>query len=132
MSFKIGRGTTFMMKHNVNIVMHLSISLNDPVDNKFVLVNITSIDPTKETKCIISVGDHPWISKESCVYYAGAQIVSADKVEEYVTTFSCAQPEFSEEIFLDILCCAFESDTTPNDVKEFLNSIYNYNDVCCD
>jgi hypothetical protein len=48
---------------------HLWIIISNPkLDPDHVLiVNLTTVASYKETVCVLSVGDHPWIRHDSCV-----------------------------------------------------------------
>ncbi len=50
---------------------HLWVVLSDPSKdpNNILLVNLTSWKPEKERACVLNVGDHPWITHETCVNY---------------------------------------------------------------
>ena len=57
---------------------HLWVIISDPAQNrqKLVAVNLTSQRTDKEQTCVIQPGEHPFVTKESVVMYAGATVVS--------------------------------------------------------
>ncbi|MBX9678955.1 MAG: hypothetical protein K2X38_09325 [Gemmataceae bacterium] len=70
-------GDTFIRKDRDK---HLWIVLSDPLldPDKVLLVNVTTINGTKETACVLDVGDHPWIAYTSCVHYLKSEVTSHD------------------------------------------------------
>lgn len=60
---------------------HLWIAVTDPDANgELVIANITSQASNKDQSCILDVGDHPFISKQSVVNYAEACITSDEDI----------------------------------------------------
>ena len=65
---------------------HLWIVLSKPeLDAEHVLiVNFTGWRLDKDQACILDKGDHPYITKKTCVNYADSKIVTAEHIGELV------------------------------------------------
>jgi len=59
---------------------HFWVVLSDPLKDsaKVVIVNFTSDSADKDQACIVNVGDHPWVSKKTCVNYPEARFLSVE------------------------------------------------------
>lgn len=84
-------------------------------EGKAVCVNITTRQATSETTVTLNVGDHPFISQESVVYYSDADKLSLRTVEEamkgnvvsfilFASSTSLAAPNFYSEFKMDYWC----------------------------
>jgi hypothetical protein len=54
---------------------HPRVIISDPAaDSEHVIfVSLTSYDVTKESVCLLQVGDHPFIKHRSCIAYGDAK-----------------------------------------------------------
>ncbi len=82
-------GTAFWVR--MERPKHLWIIISDPLlnDDNVLYVNLTTFDSTASSKdaendraCILHVGDHPFITHDSCIYYYGAQTSRLSNLEE--------------------------------------------------
>jgi hypothetical protein len=74
-------GTTFVRgDHDAHLWVIVSDPKKDP--ENVLIVNFTSLDARKESVCILSRGDHPWIVKPTCVNYGDAIITSLHLLDE--------------------------------------------------
>jgi len=60
------------------------LSYSDPSQDqrRVAVVNFTGYLPFKDGTCRIQIGEHPRITKETCVQYAGCQIVQLAFLED--------------------------------------------------
>jgi hypothetical protein len=69
---------------------HLWIVISDPAkDNgRVLLVNFSSVKPGVpfDPACVLEVGDHPYITQETFVYYRSAQVQSNKDLERQVSS----------------------------------------------
>ncbi|MBX9792337.1 MAG: hypothetical protein K2Y37_25840 [Pirellulales bacterium] len=85
-------GDAFLLEDR-DIDPHLWVVISHPQENAqaVVIVNLTSLGPTKDQSCVLNVGDHPWISHATCVHYADAKCVSEETIDQLVAK-SLLQP----------------------------------------
>jgi hypothetical protein len=73
----LNAGETFHAQAPGSTRPHLYVAVTSADANgDFVIANITSQAESKDQSCILHVGDHPFISKESVVNYAEARIAN--------------------------------------------------------
>ena len=62
---------------------HLWIVISDPDadPDKVVIVNMTSWREDKDQACILNIGDHPYVSRRTCINYGGAKVVTRDGLD---------------------------------------------------
>jgi hypothetical protein len=72
-------GTTFLPDAAGS---HLWVILSDPRKDaaKVLIVSVTTLTAETEQTCIIERGEHPWVTRRSCVSYRHAMIVSLDEL----------------------------------------------------
>lgn len=74
----------FLLPKKSSATGHLWIIITDP-DPKTsgaVCVNVTSRKPDSETTVIIAAGEHPFVTRESVIYYKDARIIALSAVEQ--------------------------------------------------
>ena len=66
---------------------HLWIVISDPEADPahVVIVNMTSWRSDKDQACVLDVGDHPYVSKKTCVNYSDAKIHPSDDLARLLT-----------------------------------------------
>ena len=74
-------GDAFLIRDK-NIDEHLWVIISDPtIDGKqVVVVNFTTSHPKKERFCLIQAGEHPFVTRETCIAYNFAKITSLAKL----------------------------------------------------
>ena len=109
MSSLTRKGTILIPAHSSP---HLHFVCNDPVyypqkDKECVLlVNISSIKSgvPLDSTCILNIGDHPFVSKPSFIYYKKAEIFSVVGIEQQIAEGSYTlREDCSDEVFTRIL-----------------------------
>jgi hypothetical protein len=79
-----------LWRHDEDI-RHLWFVISNPVvgPDNIVMVNLTSWKPGRDARdrvadpaCMVYVGDHGFVTCESCVYYAGATIMTTYQMEQ--------------------------------------------------
>ena len=74
-------GETFHAPSPDSSIKHLWIAVTVPDANgNQVIVNVSKQGEGKDQSCILNVGDHPWLSRESIIFYAEAKITNAGAV----------------------------------------------------
>lgn len=77
-------GDTFIIDEpGTSLDSHLWIAISDPAANpeEVVLVNFTKYRADKDQACIVECGDHPFVSRKTCVEYRGAKTASARELQ---------------------------------------------------
>lgn len=107
---------------------HLHIVCNDPVyyarknTDCVLLVNISTVDPPIpfDPTCLINPGEHPFVIKQSYVYYRKADIFGATRVAQNIALgeFSVHQ-DISEALQIRILAGFFASDDVKPLIRQF-------------
>ena len=77
-------GDTFFLKDK-NINDHLFVIISDPAinDEQVVFVSMTSEKEYKEKFCLISVGEHPYVSKPTCISYFHAKKATLNQLVKW-------------------------------------------------
>lgn len=130
-------GTTFTMPRFDGGYPHLYFVLNDPDSNgKFLIVNVTScLKPEADDETVIlSRADHTFLRHDSFVFYAKATVTREDLIVRAIRDIEvCRQYEDADpEVLLDIQCGLFESEYTPEKIKEYFKQFLDYDKNCCD
>jgi hypothetical protein len=79
-------GDTFKFPPRV-LDNHLWMVISDPQsypDDPVVIVNFTTHRPDKDPACILNVGDHAFIVRETSVYYDGARFAQNSRLDHLV------------------------------------------------
>lgn len=64
---------------------HLWMVISDPSQNdKCVLVNLTSWRADKDQSCVLKRGDHPNISRDSCVNYRRSKCEKVEDLQSFI------------------------------------------------
>lgn len=83
----ISLGNTFWAQNpNSNNPPHLYFVITDPSRNagRVLLVNMTECRAGSDESCILKIGDHPCVTKESVIQYAEAVFPEAMAIEQAV------------------------------------------------
>jgi hypothetical protein len=99
--------------------------ISDPsVDGKNVLiVNVTDATKHHDDSCILTSGDHEWLTKDSCVAYQFAKVTSIAELQR-AQTLGLLHPKrpVSHELLERILMGAYVSDELKGAHRELLRS----------
>lgn len=121
------KGTVLMPSGKCN---HLHIVCNDPIMNprtgydSVLMVNVTSVKHSLpyDPACMLKAGDHPFIYKDSYVYYKKADIFSSERLEVAVNEGAYSQEEDVLDVTFFKILKGFEvSDEVPYKVFQFYN-----------
>jgi hypothetical protein len=119
---EVNAGDTFLLSHPYN---HLYVVCSDPAldAEKVVLVNFTTFDPEEESCCIINIGEHPFITRKSCVRYKDARIASVIALKKLQKTGTIRLREpVSGNLLARIRDGASESDFFPEGCRRILEA----------
>lgn len=87
---------------------HLHIVMNDPVfspehgDERALIVNISTVYPDRhyDDACLLNAGCHPFITRQSYVYYKCAVISEAPRLTAAIEAGNIvAKPAVNDEVF---------------------------------
>jgi hypothetical protein len=102
---------------------HLYMVISDPsVDSeRIVLVNFTSFDVDEEDCCIAQKGEHPFLTRKSCVRYKDARITSTSAVDKLVAGGKMRQHKpLSDGLLKRVRDGASNSDFLPEGCRKIL------------
>lgn len=108
--YSIARKGTILMPSGSTDHLHFicSDSIFYPASGKecVLVVNISSIKPNLgyDASCVLNIGDHPFVTKPSYVYYLKADILGTDNIERNVADGSfSAHVDCNDETFARIM-----------------------------
>jgi hypothetical protein len=77
----LNAGETFHAQAPGSTRPHLYVAVTAAnAEGNFVIANVTSQSESKDQSCIMNVGDHPFIRKESVINYAAARVTNEHAV----------------------------------------------------
>lgn len=121
----IGYGDTFMLADDDDATGHLHIIITKPNEKgEVVTVSATTERKYSETLVTLKEGDHPRITHASVIGFAYSKIRTIQDLEALIKSYDCKKKAPMEEKILE-RCRkgALESDNTPNEVRDFLESL---------
>jgi hypothetical protein len=70
-------GDTFLLA-NAEINNHFFIIISDPSldPDRIVMANFTSWDRLKDKTCMVLPGEHPFVTRQSCIYYGHDKLLT--------------------------------------------------------
>lgn len=99
-------GNMFWLASGRANLEHLYVIISNPLKNpnEVVLVSLTTMDYGADESCIVSEGEHPRITHDSCIDYARARILSDADIDKAVANGSVrpvqdASPELLGKIW---------------------------------
>lgn len=107
---------------------HLFIILTDPVadpvnGNKVsvLLTNLSTLDIAlqHDPTCILHLGDHPFVTRDSYVSYRTSRIQEAEKIINGVASGMLVAKEPMDSGIVDRICEGLDSYQTPEKIKRF-------------
>jgi|SRR5208337_3066950 len=104
---------------------HLFIVISDPAKHggTFIIVNVTGDQLRAGKECILAVGDHPWIKKQSFVTFSDAIEITPERLETiqaFVGSNVTMQAPFSAAVLARIIQAAKLSRAIPVAFKKYL------------
>ena len=115
-------GATFLLSRPYN---HLYVICSDPAldADKVVLVNFTTFEPEEETCCIVNAGEHPFITRKSCIRYKDARIATTAALRKLLDLGQMSPREpVSADVLARIRNGASESDFLPEGCRRILEA----------
>jgi hypothetical protein len=119
-------GDAFLMSVPPNFNQdHLFFVISDPAKNNgtFIIVNITGNELRAGRECVLAIGDHPWITKESFVAFADALEITpavAQMINALIGTRVKLQPSLGAVVLAKIVNAGKQSQAIAVDYKKFL------------
>jgi hypothetical protein len=82
---------------------HIWVVISDPAQDpdQVLVVNFTENRRWQDKSCVIVVGDHPAIYKETCVYYAKAQLCTNVDLDTSLASGQIVIDEPTSELLLE-------------------------------
>ena len=117
-----GLGDTFRIADR-DIDAHLHIVISDPAanPNAIVTANFTSWREDKDQSCVVEAGEHPQISRRSCVDYRRPRLITLAQFERATSLGQITpQPPVSGPLLRRILAGAAESAFIPLGNRQIL------------
>lgn len=114
-------GDTFLMPDAFG--HHLYFILATLEDGSIVVCHITDAHHRVEHTCVISVGEHPFVTKESAVRYEAIYICPGENLAAFERQIRKEYGPLSDKLLERIRRGALSSDNTPDNVKEILRPL---------
>lgn len=93
---------------------HLFFCLCDP-NPECILVSISGLTKKSEQTCILQIGEHPYIIKESCVFYRRPRQETDESISRLIAAGNCMPKDRASNELIEKICKgAHESDFAPN------------------
>ena len=87
-------------------------------DGNLVIANVTSQEQWKDQSCVLDIGDHPYIRKESVINYAEALLANENLINEGMRKrYMQADVPVSHEVLAKVQAGALASPHTEAKVK---------------
>ena len=86
---------------DASVDSHMWMVISDPAQSDDVLiVNFTSWRADKDQACILDRGDHPYISRKTCINFKDAKVCKAENLDKLI---DAGQMKSLEPLSTDIL-----------------------------
>jgi len=117
-------GSTILIRKKIDWLDHLWILLTDKdADGKILMVNVTSAKSYSDRTTVLNEGDHPFITRESVVYYQDAQVTSIEHIEAAISaSLATQQGDASKELIEKLRSGLLKSPQTKNKFKQYLKT----------
>ena len=121
-------GSTFLKLDRWN---HLWFALSSPnADGEIAIANLTTHRPQQpghEDCLVLHRGDHPYIRHDSCIYFRGARLISAEWLESRVVVgasprHETATPELLHKIQIEALANREVDATVKRAIRDTLDA----------
>jgi hypothetical protein len=120
-------GDTFLLPKKSSATEHLWIIITDPDPrtSEAVCVNITSRKPDSEITVVIAPGEHPFVKRESVIFYQDARIIALSAVEQMLHAgskgqFACAKHQACDAVLLKRIQMGLLASRNPSkDIKAY-------------
>jgi hypothetical protein len=127
----LSSGDTFLIPERTDGTEHLYVVLTDPEpgSNRAVCVNFTGKTVYSDTTLVLNVGDHPFITKETVVFYQRAKFLNLSAVEAALNAHTngivCKPHDPCDGPLLErIRDGLLRSKLTPKDIKRYCEAAW--------
>ncbi len=105
-------------KYRNTFHLYIIISI---VDTKALFVNVTTKKASSDVSCVLQVGDHDFITRESVINYGDAKIAEIDKLKEAIDKriFKPQKP-ITDDLLIRILKGARNSKAFPQGYLKYI------------
>jgi hypothetical protein len=112
---EVNAGDTFLITHPYNHTIQDA--------ERIVLVNFTTFEQEEETCCIVNAGEHPFITRKSCIRYKDARVTTAAALGQLAKTGKASRRQpVSGDLLARIRNGASESDFLPEGCRHVLQA----------
>jgi len=113
-------GDTFLIPDGISA--HLSFVIAVLGDGSLVICHFTGRGPRSDPTCIVHIGEHPFITKETAIRFDQAYICTPDRLENLTRVITRQLECLSAGLLARIRQGALESPQTPDAIKERLRN----------
>ncbi len=114
-------GDTFLIPDGIGT--HLNFVLAVLPDRSLVLAHFTKRRPHSDITCVVSAGEHPFITWDTVIRYDQAYVCPADRVENLMRLIIRMREPLDATLLRRILQGAIASPQTPDKIKAVLRTI---------
>jgi hypothetical protein len=116
-------GETFLFPLDRGIA-HLWVIATEPdTEGLFVCASFTTLKAAKDQTVIFRSGEHGFVTHDTCVCYALAEITGSDVLQEYLDTGRARMRTPVTQLMLEEILSGFiASDFTKNRIREYVRS----------
>ena len=116
-------GDTFL-NQALDTPEHLWIVASLPTtDGQVAIVNLTTCRPGCDETCLVRIGDHPFVRRDSVVAYQHAKLVEQSKLQDWVKKGYCRRMvPTSKALLARVQQGALQSPHTPQKVQAVIRS----------
>ena len=118
-----GQGDTFLAGEQIHGTHHLWIVINDPSQHGDIalFVNATTFTDISEKTCVLRAGEHPFISRDSCIRFASAKTALLSELDALESrSLIVRKPLASAALVAKIRAAALASPFLPEKCLGFL------------
>jgi len=118
----VNLGDTFVNR-DPNHPLHLWFVCTLPNEGRVVIVNLTSADACVDRSCLITPGEHPFVTHDSLIQYQRGSVAKAEDIELAFARglFFSRQPA-SDALIAKIRAGALRSEFTQGAVRKAIES----------
>jgi hypothetical protein len=103
---------------------HLLILCSDPLaDGRVVSFNLTTKDWDSELTCVVQVGEHPYVIRESVIAYRFGELLEPNQIERLRILAPQDYGPVSQKLLLRIQQGAVTSKETPGYLKKIMKDV---------
>ena len=104
--------------------LHLWIIATEPVNDRAVIVSVTTLRHNVDQTVVLQKGDHPFVNHQSAVFFGDSKIVNATMLAEQVANGSVSNHHPCDTRLIDEIGMGLRaSPFTPKKILNFLDDL---------